>query len=235
MNNKLLFIVLINSFIFIAVIILPHTCYSADDGTPSSNPTMRAALQTAYYLETLRTQTYSAFSKKADSEYYPNIARLFSAFAFSESIHANNFKKLLEHLGIEQTGNAKPEIIVADTKTNLRNAADAELEDIDTHYPRFIAAAKSEGQQEVLKYFIYALKSEEQHRELLLKIQSKAGMFFPMLANKIEDKPCKYFVCTLCGATDTRIPKPACPVCNEPAAAYRETAYRAQVTYSERK
>ena len=85
----------------------------------------------------------------------------------------------MEHLGIEQTGNAKTEIIVADTKINLRNAADAELEDIDTHYPRFIASAKSEGQQEVLKYFIYALKSEEQHRELLLKIQSKAGHVFP--------------------------------------------------------
>ena len=83
MNNKLLFIVLINSFIFYSrLIILPHTCYSADDGTPSSNPTMRAVLQTAYYLETLRTQTYSAFSKKADSEYYPNIARLFLLLLF---------------------------------------------------------------------------------------------------------------------------------------------------------
>ena len=226
---------LINSFIFIAVIILPHTSYSAGDGTPSSNPTMRSALQTAYYLETLRTQTYSAFSKKAASAYYPNIARLFSAFAFSESIHADNFKKLMARLGIDKTEKPTSEIIIADTNTNLKNAADAELEDIDTNYPRFIAAAKSEGQQEVLKYFIYALKAEEQHRKLLLKIQSNAGMFFPMLANKIEDKPCKYFICTLCGATDTRIPEPACPVCNEPAAAYRETAYRAQVTYSERK
>jgi rubrerythrin len=235
MNNKLLFIVLINSFIFIAVIILPDTIYSAGDGTPSSNPTMRSALQTAYYLETLRAQTYSAFSKKADSEYYPNIARLFSAFAFSESIHADNFKKLMARLGIDKTEKPTSEIIIADTKSNLKNAADAELEDIDTNYPCFIAAAKSEGQQEVLKYFIYALKSEEQHRKLLLKIQSKAGMFFPMLAKKIEDKPCKYFVCTLCGATDTRIPEPACPVCNEPSAAYKETAYRAQVTYTERK
>ena len=97
MNNKLLSIVLINSFIFIAVIILPLTSYSAGDGTPSSNPTMRAALQTAYYLETLRTQTYSAFSKKAASDMLitESLKTIFAVAENYPTLKANeNFLKL---------------------------------------------------------------------------------------------------------------------------------------------
>jgi len=218
--NIILRMLCIKLFILISALLVPFNSYSAGESTPS--PKIISALQTAYYLETLRVHTYQAFSKKAAAEQYPNIARLFSAFAFSESIHAANFKKLLSKLKADKLEGARFEGSFYDTKTNLGNAAEAELEDIDKNYPQFIAAAQAEGQKEFLRYFTYALESEKQHRELLLKIQSKSGMFFPLLAKKIEDKPRKYFVCSKCGATDITIPSHSCPICSEPSACYRE-------------
>ena len=209
----------IKLFIITAALLVPLNSYSADESAPS--PKTIFALQTAYSIETLRVHTYQAFSKKASAEQYPNIARLLSAFVFSESIHAANFKKLLLKLKADKQEDAQFEISCLDTKTNLRNAVEAELEDIDKNYPQFIAAAQTEGQKEILRYFPYALESEKQHRELLLKIQSKSGMFFPMLAKKIEDKFYKCFVCRKCGATDTKIPPNTCPICSESVAFYR--------------
>jgi rubrerythrin len=210
----------IKSSIFLLAFLAPLNGYSAGKSAPS--PKTISALQTAYSVETLRVHTYQAFSQKASAEQYPNIARLLSAFVFSESIHAANFKKLLLKLKADKQEDAQFEISCLDTKTNLRNAVEAELEDIDKNYPQFIAAAQTEGQKEILTYFTYALESEKQHRDLLLKIQSKAGMFFPMLAKKIEDKFYKCVVCRKCGATDTKIPPHTCPICSESVVFYRE-------------
>ena len=211
---------IIKSCIFLLAFLTPLNVYSEGENTPS--PKTISALQTAYSIETLRVYTYQAFSQKAAAEQYPNIARLFSAFVFSESIHAANFKKLLLKLKADKQEDAQFKSSCLDTKTNLRNAVEAELEDIDKNYPQFIAAAQAEGQKEILRYFTYALESEKQHRDLLLKIQSKAGMFFPMLAKKIEDKFYKFVVCRQCGATDTKIPSHSCPICSESVVFYRE-------------
>ena len=54
-------------------------------------PETISVLQILYEDEVQAFNDYQAYAKKAASEKYPNIARLFIALATSESIHARNF------------------------------------------------------------------------------------------------------------------------------------------------
>jgi rubrerythrin len=179
-------------------------------------------LQIAYYNEIHANLTYLAYAQKAISEDYPNIAHLFVALAASESIHAHNFKQLLSDLGVEVKEASNPEIKVSTTKDNLKNATQAELQEIDHRYPQFIEKVKPEGHEAAIRYITYAWESEKQHRELIEKIKSGTGILFKMLSGIIEKTPNRYFVCQECGSTIREVPEVACPICKSPVSSYRE-------------
>lgn len=179
-------------------------------------------LQESYNGEVMANRKYLAYAKKAESENYPNIAYLFISLASSEAIHAKNFKEAASNLGVELEEPLESPIEISNTKTNLKNAVKAELQEIDHKYPDFIDKIKTEGCEPAIQYITFAWEAEKQHRDLIQKVSSNIGLFFGTIAKKIEASPTKYFVCQICGSTTIEIPKDICPVCKGPISAYIE-------------
>jgi len=186
-------------------------------------PDTVAALKSLYGGEMHAMKSYLAFAEKARSEDLPEIAALFDAFAVSESIHARNFKLLLEEMG-EGLPTAVPSLKVEDTKENLRYATEVELAEIDTIYPETIERIQAEKHARAATYATYAWRSEKQHRELIREIQSGTGVFFELLKKEFKANPRTYFVCSHCGSTLDELPPDRCPICGGPASNYRPAA-----------
>ena len=64
-------------------------------GQKENFPLTSSILKSAYESEKVASEHYIGYSRIAVKEKYPNIAYLFSAFADSEKIHAENYKRML--------------------------------------------------------------------------------------------------------------------------------------------
>ena len=181
-----------------------------------------SVLQALHQDEMQAKHNYQAYAKKAVSQKYPNIGKLFMTLAASETVHARNFKGCLSTLGAADVTIPQQPVKVEGTRKNLKYAIAVELEEIDKKYPQVLEQIKSENHAAAIQYITYAWESEKQHRELLKKIQSGTGIFFGLLIKRIEGNPYQYFVCQNCGSTLTEIPASACPVCGGPPAKYKE-------------
>jgi len=206
------------AMVCIFAFLLSAVCINAQ----SRYPETISVLQTLYQDEVQAFNDYQAYSKKAVSEKYPNIAKLFMAIATSESIHARNFKKVLADIGAEAEEVPEFEPKVSSTRKNLKLATAVELEEIDNKYPQLIKQITPENHADAIQYITYAWEAEKQHRALLKKIKSGTGIFFGFLTQKIEGSPSPYFVCQNCGSTLSEIPESACPICGGPSAKYIE-------------
>lgn len=188
--------------------------FSVPSAVPQSKyPETIATLQTAYRNEIQAHLNYLAYARKANSENYPNVAYLFCGFAASEWIHARDFRQILSELEGQVKETPKPDVKVFNTKANLKNALDFELKDIDQRYPQLIEKIKPEKHEAAIRDITYAWESEKQHRDLIQKMQSGTGIFFGLLAKKIEETSVRYFVCQICGSTVVELPKDSCPIC----------------------
>ena len=181
-----------------------------------------SVLQSLHQDEMQAMHNYQAYARKAVSQKYPNIAKLFMTLASSESVHARNFKACLAKLGVAAEELPQQPLKVASTRKNLKFAIAVELEEIDRKYPQVLKQIKPENHKEAIQFITYAWESEKQHRELLKRIQSGTGLFFGLLTKRIEGNPYQYFVCQNCGSTLSEIPASTCPVCGGPAAKYAE-------------
>lgn len=179
-------------------------------------------LQNLYKDELQAFHNYRAYARKAETENHPNIAKLFVAFATSESIHARNFKAVLSELGAEPQKQPELKVEVSSTKKNLNRATKVELEEIDKKYPQFIETLKSENHQGAIQFTTYAWESEKQHRDLIKRIKSGTGIFFGLLKKEFNESPTDYFVCQNCGSTLTEIPNATCPICGGSAKNYKQ-------------
>ena len=148
-------------------------------------------LQAAFAGESQANRKYLAFAAKADSEGYPQAARLFRAAAEAETIHAHSHLKALKGIG--------------STARNLEAAIAGETFEFKQMYPEMIAAAQAEGNKEAARSFSYANEVEKVHANLYQKLLDNLD------ASK-ENYP--YFVCPTCGFTAEGNPPDVCPVCN---------------------
>ena len=124
-----------------------------------------SALQQLYNSEIMVSNTYSELAQKALEERNYNLDCLLSALNKSGSVHARNFKYLLNDLGVEMKNFPKPDIKISDTRENLEFSLAAELSEIDTYYPELIKRIKPEGNESALKEITYVWKAEMQHRD----------------------------------------------------------------------
>ena len=147
-------------------------------------------LQAAFAGESQANRKYLAFAAKADSEGYPQAARLFRAAAEAETIHAHSHLKALKGIG--------------STARNLEAAIAGETFEFKQMYPEMIAAAQAEGSKEAARSFSYANEVEKVHANLYQKLLDNLD------ASK-ENYP--YFVCPTCGFTAEGNPPDVCPVC----------------------
>ncbi len=146
-------------------------------------------LQDAFSGESQANRKYIAFAKKAESEGYKQVAKLFRAAAEAETIHAlNHFREL---------GGIKG------TKENLEAAISGETYEYQKMYPQMIEDAKAEGEKAALKSFNLANEVEKIH----------AGLYKKALEQLGKNKEVDYYVCQVCGNTVEGKPPDKCPIC----------------------
>ncbi len=177
-------------------------------------------LQTVYAGELFAHARYLAIAAKALEEKYPHIAYLASALAASEGIHARNFRKVLTDL-MAKPNDTAPVVTVSDTRSNLKLAANAELDEIDTRYPQYLKRIQPEAYRDAIDDLTHAWEAEKQHRDLVTQLLSGPGIMFGVLVKTIEEHPVTYLLCQRCGSTLVELPKEACPICGGPASNYR--------------
>jgi len=179
-------------------------------------PETKAVLLETHRDEMRALTSYRTFADTAVDEGYPKIAALFNALSASETVHARNMKDVLAELGVT-VWEKPPELEASTTRENLKKAMAVELSEIDKSYPAYIERITPEGYQPAVDVLTYSWKSEMQHRKLLEKIHDNVGMFFGVVARKIEEAPSSYHVCDVCGSTTREQPEGDCGICGEEA------------------
>lgn len=168
-------------------------------------------LQTAFNGESNANARYLAFAKKADQEGYKQAATLFRAAARAEEIHAANHAVVIKKLG--GTPQAKIETpLVKTTAENLQAAIKGETYERDVMYPDFIKQARAERNTDALQTFNFAKTAEAEHANLYTGAHTNLA--------SMKNAGVKYFVCTICGYTTTKIDFEKCPSCFNPKEKY---------------
>ena len=160
-----------------------------------------ANLQAAFAGESQARNKYTYYASAARKEGLVQIAKLFEETARNEQEHAKIWFKLL-HNGI------------ADTATNLEDAAAGENYEWTDMYANFAKDAKAEGFDKIAFLFEAVAKIEKEHEELYLKLLKnvKEEVVFKR-SEKVE------WVCDNCGHIHIGDKAPTvCPVCDHPQA-----------------
>lgn len=149
-------------------------------------------LKAAFAGESQANRMYLAFAKKADSEGFPNVARLFRAAAAAETVHAHAHFRVME--GVKGTAD------------NLQAAINGEGYEFREMYPKFLKEAEAEKQDAAAASFRFALAVEKIHHDLY----TEALETF----RKGKDLPARaIFVCDVCGNTVYGAAPDKCPIC----------------------
>jgi rubrerythrin len=152
-------------------------------------------LEAAFTGESKASRLYHAFSERAEAEGFKNVARLFKAASFSETIHARNHLKALGEIG--------------STSDNLQKAISGEAYEIAEMYPAFIDIAKNEGINDAVRTLEWAYETEKAHKEYFEEALNaiKDG-------NDLAEEPIA--VCNGCGYTMVGEIPDRCPICGAP-------------------
>jgi len=147
-------------------------------------------LHEAFAGESQAFQKYSAFARKADTEGFAAVARLFRLTAQAERIHAEGHLRALDGVG--------------STADNLAAAIDGESHEFEHMYPPMLAQAEQEGHK-AQRMFGYAVEAEAVHAKLYaLALEAvRAG----------KDLVADFYLCPVCGYIEMGLPDAACPVC----------------------
>ncbi len=168
-------------------------------------------LLAAFAGESQARSRYTLFAKKAREEGYEQIAKIFLITAEQELSHAELFFSRLEG-GVVQINAGYPAGVVADTMTNLREAAAGEREEWSDLYSNFAQTAEDEGFKDVATMFKMVAKVETEHEERYLKLLER-------LTNEQEfssENPEEEWQCMHCGYVHKGKSAPKrCPVCGK--------------------
>ncbi len=161
-----------------------------------------ANLMTAFAGESQARTKYTFYASKAKKDGYVQIANLFEETANNEKEHAEIWFKLLH--GGE----------IADTATNLKDAAAGENYEWTDMYAGFAKVAEEEGFKQIAALFskVAAIEKEHEERYLALLKNVEDGLVFSRDGEMI-------WKCSNCGHVHVGKKAPAmCPVCSHPQA-----------------
>jgi rubrerythrin len=160
-------------------------------------------LKEAFAGESQANRKYLAFAKKADQDGMPQVAKLFRAAAAAETVHAHAHFRVL--------GGVK------NTAENLQAAIDGEGFEFEEMYPKFVAEAEAEGNQQALMSFKFAMAVEEVHHGLYSQALEAV-----QAGNDLPEAP--IYVCPVCGDTFVGEAPEKCPVCSTPSSKFESIA-----------
>jgi len=163
-----------------------------------------ANLKIAFAGESQARNKYTYYASKARKDGFEQIANLFQETADNEKEHAKIWFKLI-HDG------------VADTATNLMDAAAGEHYEWTDMYKSFANDARDEGLEDLAVLFEKVAEIEKTHEERYLKLLEnvKNGLVFSKDGDKI-------WKCSNCGHLVMGKSAPdLCPVCSHPQAYFQ--------------
>ncbi|MCX6967659.1 MAG: rubrerythrin family protein [Verrucomicrobia bacterium] len=164
-------------------------------------------LNEAYQDEANAYERYAIFAKKADKEGFPQVARLFRAASRSEQAHRDAHKEAIEKLGGKVPSLTPEKVKVGTTRENLEASLKGETYESVTMYPEFIKKAKEANAEPAVRSFNFARLAEAEHAKLYKDALNHLG----------KNAKADYYVCPVCGNTETELPAKKCPVCGNPA------------------
>ena len=149
-------------------------------------------LKEAFAGESQANRKYLAFAKKADTEGFGQVAKLFRAAAHAETVHAHAHFAALDGVG--------------STADNVKAAIEGEGFEFQNMYPKFLEEAEVEGGKAAAMSFQNALAVEEIHHNLYSEALKALDGGGDLSAEKI-------FVCDICGNTVYGDAPDKCPIC----------------------
>lgn len=149
----------------------------------------------AFAGESQANRKYLAFAKKADTDGFPQVAKLFRAAAHAETVHAHAHLRAMD--GVKTTAD------------NLQEAIAGEGFEFQQMYPPYLAEAKEEGHRMAEVSFRNALAVEEVHHDLYQKAFAAVSSGNDLALRQI-------FVCEICGNTIYDAAQEQCDVCHAP-------------------
>ena len=155
----------------------------------------KANLEAALAGESQAHIKYLAFAAKAQDEGYPEVARLFTAVAYAEQVHATNHLRELGGIG--------------DTTSNLAAAIGGENYENTEMYPAFNAVAKLQGEKRAMLSIHYALEAEKIHEAMY-------GDAKQLVESGQDREVGPVYICPVCGFTVIGTPPEKCPVSQTP-------------------
>ena len=156
-------------------------------------------LNAAFAGESQARVKYQFYASKAKKEGYEQISAIFQETSDNEKEHAKIWYKLL-HDG------------VADTMTNLKDAAAGENYEYTDMYKKFAEDAREEGFNEIAELFVKVGEIEKHHEERYRKLieNIEKGMVF-------KGDGVTVWKCRNCGYIHIGDSAPEkCPVCDHP-------------------
>ena len=159
-------------------------------------------LLAAFAGESQARNKYTYYASQAKKEGYVQISKLFEETANNEKEHAKIWFKAL-HGGK-----------VADTLTNLKDAAAGENFEWTEMYPQFAKEAKEEGFDDLAALFELVAKIEKAHEERYKKLLESVENKTVFVSKEIV-----VWECANCGHIHVGEKAPElCPVCKHPQA-----------------
>ncbi len=158
-------------------------------------------LQDAFAGESQANRRYLAFAQKADSDGFPQVAKLFRAAAEAETIHAHTHLRAMD--GIKST------------EENLKAAVEGERYEFQEMYPGFLDTAQQESSKRAAVGFKNACAAEEVHHNLYKQALEavQAGKDLGSMS---------IYLCPVCGNLEFGEVPEKCPICNVPGAKFLE-------------
>jgi len=152
----------------------------------------------AFAAESKAAVRNDAFAKKADSEGYAQIGRLFRAVSDAESVHARRYLRLMRGK-------------IGSTEENIETAFQNEIKANVEEYPKLIKDASDEGKESALKAFSQSRDVEDRHAELYKQAMN----------DMLADRETGYYVCQVCGYISEDAAPENCPVCGAVQAKFK--------------
>jgi rubrerythrin len=135
---------------------------------------------------------YTAYARKADTEGYAQVAKLFRAAALAESVLRRNHEQVLRDAGTAAKEPSLEGVLIGTTAANLQVAIGATAEGSEVYYD-FVEQARSDDAPGAERTFQYALAAERAHLEFFKRALARLG----------DNPPENYYVGHVSGETTT--------------------------------
>ncbi|MEM1512968.1 MAG: rubrerythrin family protein [Candidatus Jordarchaeales archaeon] len=170
-------------------------------------------LHSAFAGESQAHMRYLIFAERAEKAGFPNVARLFTAIAFAEKVHASNHYSVTSSKGdfltVSAAGFGSKKV-----SEDLEIAIKGETFEVNEMYPAYLAVAKLQDHKDAVRSFTWALEAEKTHAEFFKKAKQAVDKGSDVTLRTMQ-------VCSVCGYTVEGDAPDKCPMCGAPKNAFK--------------